>query len=95
MAKLSVSIPDELVEDLRAAANENVSAFVSSAVRHELDRRRLFAFLDELEDELGPPDEDEVTAFTEAFMEAAAASSAPARSKRRPATETTRARSVS
>jgi metal-responsive CopG/Arc/MetJ family transcriptional regulator len=41
MAKLSVSLPDELVRDLRAVAPDNVSAFVAAAVRHELDRRRL------------------------------------------------------
>ena len=74
MTKLSISIPDELADDLRAVAPENVSAFVATAVRHELDRRRLFGFLDELENELGPVDEDEVTAFNEKFSEVAAAS---------------------
>lgn len=73
MAKLSISIPDELAGDLRDAAHDNVSAFVSAAVRHELDRRRLFAFLDELEGELGPPDEEEVAAFSAAFSRTAAA----------------------
>ena len=72
MAKLSISLPDELVRDLRMVAHENVSAFVSTAVRHELDRRRLFAFLDELEDELGPADENEVAAFNEMFSGIAA-----------------------
>lgn len=41
-------------------------------MRHELDRRRLFAFLEELEDELGPADEDEVAAFSAAITQAAA-----------------------
>ena len=50
----------------------NVSAFVSSAVRNELDRRRLFAFLDKLEDELGQVDEDEVAAYSAVFTQAAA-----------------------
>ena len=77
MAKLSVSLPDELVHDLRDVAHENVSAFVSTAVRHELDRRRLFAFLDELEDELGPADESEVAAFSEAFSSMARYRPAP------------------
>lgn len=72
MAKLSISVPDELVEDLHSLATENVSAFVTTAIRHELDRRRLFAFLDELEDELGPADEEEVAAFMETFSEVAA-----------------------
>lgn len=78
MAKLSISIPDELADDLRAAAHENVSAFVSTAVRHELDRRRLFAFLNELEDELGPADEDEVASFNAVFSQVAATAPAPA-----------------
>ena len=82
MAKLSVSLPDELAEDLRAVAPENVSAFVSVAVRHELDRRRLFAFLDQLTDELGPPDEDEVAAFNAMFSQAAALASAGSSGKR-------------
>jgi len=74
VTKLSISIPDELVEDLRAVAPENVSAFVATAVRHELDRRRLFGFLDELEGELGPVDEDEVSSFNAKFSDIAAAS---------------------
>lgn len=71
MAKLSVSLPDDLVHDLRAEAHDNVSAFVTVAVRHELDRRRLFAFVDELADELGPVDEAEVAKYSELFASAA------------------------
>lgn len=67
MAKISISIPDELVSDLHAAAPQNVSAFVSAAIRHELDRQRLFGFLDELAEELGPVDEDEVARFNDIF----------------------------
>lgn len=77
MAKFSISIPDELAGDLRDAAGDNVSAFVSAAVRHELDRRRLFAFLGELEGELGPPDEDEVAAFSAEFSRTAATKPVP------------------
>ena len=73
MAKLSVSLPDDLVQDLRAEAEDNVSAFVAAAVRHELDRRRLFAFVDELEDEFGPADEAEVARYNELFASASAA----------------------
>src|SRR5260370_22070023 len=54
VAKLSISIPDELIDDVRAVVRGNVRAFVATAVRHELGHRRLFGFLDELEDELGP-----------------------------------------
>jgi hypothetical protein len=50
-----------------------VSAFVTAAVRHELDRRRLFAFVDELEDELGPADEAEVARYNELFASASVA----------------------
>ena len=67
MAKLSVSVPDDLVNDLRRLAPANVSAFVTTAIRHEIDRRRLFAFVDELDDELGPADEDEIAVFMEAL----------------------------
>ena len=73
MTKLSVSLPDDLVQDLRALAHDNVSAFVTAAVRHELDRRRLFAFVDELADELGPVDEAEVAKYSELFASTAAA----------------------
>ncbi|HEV2376021.1 MAG TPA: hypothetical protein VGS19_28115 [Streptosporangiaceae bacterium] len=74
MAKLSISLPDELANDLRAVAPGNVSAFVSAAVRHELDRRHLLTFLAELEDELGPPDEEEVAGFSAVFTEIEASS---------------------
>ena len=80
MTKLSISIPDDLVDDLRTVAPENVSAFVATAVRHELDRRRLLGFLDELEDELGPVDEDEVASFNVKFSDIAAAAAAAATS---------------
>ncbi len=77
MTKLSVSLPDDLVRDLRAVAHDNVSAFVTAAVRHELDRRRLFAFVDELADELGPIDEAEVAKYSELFASTAAAPAGP------------------
>lgn len=73
VAKISVSLPDDLIEDLKDAAYDNVSAFVATAVRHELDRRRLSAFVSELEDELGPADEAEVARYTEMFTQAASA----------------------
>jgi len=53
-------------------AHDNVSAFVTTAVRHELDRRRLFAFVDELADELGPVDEAAVAKYSELFASTAA-----------------------
>jgi len=91
MAKLSISVPDEVVEDLHALAAENVSAFVTTAIRHEVDRRRLFAFLDELEDELGPADENEVAAFADALSQAAP----PTKNLRRARTKAARSRASS
>jgi post-segregation antitoxin (ccd killing protein) len=76
VAKLSVSLPDDLVRDLRAVAHDNVSAFVAAAVRHELDRRRLHAFVEELVTELGPSDEAEVVRYSEMFAASAAAAEA-------------------
>ena len=77
MAKLSVSLPDALLRDLKAVAHDNVSAFVTAAVRNELDRRRLFAFVDELEEQLGSADENEVAKYSELFAASAAAGKAP------------------
>jgi post-segregation antitoxin (ccd killing protein) len=77
VTKLSVSLPDDLVQDLRAVAHDNMSAFVTAAVRHELDRRRLFAFVDELADELGPIDEAEVARYSELFASTAAVTPEP------------------
>ena len=64
VAKLSVSLPDDLVRDLKEVAHGNVSAFVTAAVRNELDRLRLQAFVAELEDEVGPVDEAEVARYS-------------------------------
>jgi hypothetical protein len=52
-----------------------VSAPGTAAVRRELDRRRLHAFVAEIEEELGPVDEAEVARYAEMF----AASAMPAR----------------
>jgi hypothetical protein len=69
VSKLSISIPAELVDDIRDLADGNVSAFVTTAIRHEVDRRRLFGFVQELEAEFGPPAGDEVNEFVEIFTE--------------------------
>jgi hypothetical protein len=61
MTKLSVTVEDELAEELRErAGSRGISAFVNQAVRHELQLGRLGALLADLENELGPPDEDMV-----------------------------------
>jgi post-segregation antitoxin (ccd killing protein) len=76
VAKLSVSVPDDLLRDLRTVAHDNVSAFVTAAVRNELDRRRLSGFVEDLEEDLGPVDETEVAKFSELFAASAAAGKA-------------------
>lgn len=84
MAKLSISVPDDLVDDLRGLARGNVSAFVTSAIRHEVDRRRLFSFLEDLDAELGPVDEEEVGYFVDVLTQTSrvgGSSSAPPGSK--------------
>lgn len=61
MRKLSVTIDEELARQIQARAGKRgVSAFVNQAVSHELERGDLSDLLAELEEELGPPDEDMV-----------------------------------
>ncbi len=58
MTKLSVTVEDELAEEMRErAGSRGISAFVNQAVRHELQMGRLGALLGDLEKEIGPPDE--------------------------------------
>jgi hypothetical protein len=58
MTKLSVTVEEDLVDELRERAGDRgVSAFVNQAVRHELQLARLGELLGDLENELGPPDE--------------------------------------
>jgi post-segregation antitoxin (ccd killing protein) len=76
VAKLSVSLPDDLVRDLKEVAHGNVSAFVTAAVRNELDRLRLQAFVAELEDQVGPVDEAEVARYGAMLAAASAATKA-------------------
>ena len=52
-----------------------LSAFVSRALRHELDRAALRDLLDELAGELGPPDE-EMVAEADALLDTLATSPA-------------------
>ncbi len=73
MAKISVSLDDELLVALKEAAGSNVSGFIASAVRRQLRRKDLEAFLSELYEELGPPSEDELAEAAAAFDRAEAA----------------------
>ncbi len=60
--KLSASVDAELLAEVRDRAGpRGLSAFVSRALRHELDRVALRDLLDELAGQLGPPDEAMVT----------------------------------
>jgi Arc/MetJ-type ribon-helix-helix transcriptional regulator len=73
MAKISVSLEDDLASALRHEAAGNVSQFVARAVQEALARAQMLRALDELDDELGPVDpaiQDEVD---ELFARAAAA----------------------
>jgi post-segregation antitoxin (ccd killing protein) len=72
VAEISISLPDDLVQELRAAGHRNVSAFVAALVRNELDRQRLLAFVEELEEELGPTSEAEIAEYAKAFARTAA-----------------------
>jgi post-segregation antitoxin (ccd killing protein) len=70
VAKISVSLDDELLAQLKDAAGANVSAFIAAAVRHQLRRRDLESFLAELDDELGPVTADEMAEAVAAFEHA-------------------------
>jgi Arc/MetJ-type ribon-helix-helix transcriptional regulator len=85
VAKISVSLDDELLAELKSAAGDNVSAFISAAVRHQLRRRDLAAYLAELEEELGPPTEDELAEAAADFDRVDRANAALAKRRRRTA----------
>ncbi|MGH3717808.1 MAG: hypothetical protein ACRDRI_03015 [Pseudonocardiaceae bacterium] len=60
--KFSATVDAALLAQVRSAAGpRGLSAFVAVALRHELDRVRLRELLDELAEQLGPPDEGMVT----------------------------------
>lgn len=77
--KLSISLPDDLFEELQAEGADNVSAFVAGAIRHQLDRRRLLGFVAELEDELGAVDEAAFREFDTILSDVLAEASTAAR----------------
>ncbi len=59
--KFSATVDAELLAQVRAHAGpRGLSAFVAVALQHALDRVRLRELLDELAEQLGPPDEDMV-----------------------------------
>lgn len=68
MARVNITVPDELLAQARAAGL-NVSRLAASAVAEELDRRakiaELDAYLAELDAELGPLGDQELAAARE------------------------------
>jgi len=66
--KISATIDAELLTEVRAVAGpRGVSGFVNTALRRELERVRLREFLDELVEQVGPPDEAMVADAIEAL----------------------------
>lgn len=68
MARVNITMPDELLERARAA-ELNVSRLAAAAVAEELDRRAkieaLDAYLGQLSIESGPPSENDIVAARE------------------------------
>lgn len=79
VAKLSLSLPDDLMDDLRGFSGGNVKAFVTAAIREavnrkkEADRQHLRGLVRELEEQVGPVDEAQVARFAALLAEAKAA----------------------
>jgi len=66
--KISATVDAELLAEVRAVAGpRGFSGFVNAALRHELERARLREFLDELAEQVGPPDEAMVADAVEAL----------------------------
>jgi post-segregation antitoxin (ccd killing protein) len=65
MGRVNITVPDELLDRARQA-DLNVSRIASAALAEELDRlakiAELDAYLATLEEELGPPSEEEAAA---------------------------------
>lgn len=58
--KVTVTIPEDLLEEIRAeAAERGLSAYVAEALRVKRDRDRLVELVGWLEEEHGPVTEDE------------------------------------
>jgi hypothetical protein len=64
--KVTVTIPEELLDEIRAdAAERGLSAYVAEALRFKRDRDRLLELVDWLGEEYGPVTDDERTAAIE------------------------------
>lgn len=80
--KLSISLPDDLFNELQVEGADNVSAFVAGAIRQQLDRQRLLGFVAELEEELGAVDEGAFAEFDTILANTLAAGAAPLKASR-------------
>ncbi|MEU5917560.1 CopG family transcriptional regulator [Streptomyces sp. NPDC047141] len=61
--KVTVTIPEDLLEEVRAeAGDQGLSAYVSEALRLRRDRDRLGELVGWLEEEYGPVTEEELAA---------------------------------
>lgn len=68
--KFSATVDAGLLAEVKEHAGpRGLSSFVALALRHELERVRLRELLNELADELGPPDEDMVAEAVSALTE--------------------------
>lgn len=64
--KITVTIPEELLEEIRAdAAERGISTYVAEALRSKRDRDRLRELVNWLEEEHGPLTEEERAAALE------------------------------
>jgi hypothetical protein len=64
--KVTVTIPEELLDEIRAeAAERGLSAYVAEALRFKRDRDRLLELVNWLEEEHGPVTEEERAAAIE------------------------------
>jgi hypothetical protein len=64
--KVTVTIPEELLEEIRTeAAERGLSAYVAEALRYKRGRDRLLELVNRLEEEYGPVTGDERAAAIE------------------------------
>jgi hypothetical protein len=83
--KLSATVPEALLAEVREhVGRRGLSAFVTRALQHELDRVALRSFLDELAEEIGQPD-PQMVAEAEAMLDELLAPSKSGKRRRAPA----------
>ncbi|WP_216631048.1 hypothetical protein [Nocardiopsis coralli] len=71
--KYSVTLPEDLAEDARSrSGGAGLSAYVTRAVRREIERERLAELLEAMEAENGPSTPEGMDAALESYYRAAA-----------------------